>query len=461
MHTYEYLIDQTFDFPTSEFRVENDSLIFNNIDLMPYIKKYGTPLKLSYLPKISQKIQYAKKMFNYKMLELGYHANYTYCYCTKASHFRFVIEEVLKNDVELETSSSFDIELIKRLYQNNFIKKDRYILCNGFKNLEYMNGIVELIQSGFTNCVPIIDHVGELDFYESKLKQRNKIGIRIAADEEPQFGFYTSRLGVRYNQVIDFVKERIQGNKLFELKLIHFFINTGIRDTQYYWYELNKFLDTYCTLKKICLELDSIDIGGGLPIKTSLASKFDHEYLIEQILQTIRYKCHKEKVAEPHIFTEFGNYTVGESGALIYSVDDIKQQNDKELWYMIDGSFITQLPDTWAKNQKFILLAINNWKTEYQKVHLGGITCDSDDYYNSEVHSADVYLPKISGHKQYIGFFHTGAYQDNLCGSGGIHHCLIPGPKHVVINRDENGIMHDVLFQKQQSAEQMMHILGF
>ena len=64
MKRYEDLISQTFDFPQEEFRVENNELLFNDIPLMSIIKEHGTPLKLTYLPKISQSIQKAKKMFN-------------------------------------------------------------------------------------------------------------------------------------------------------------------------------------------------------------------------------------------------------------------------------------------------------------------------------------------------------------------------------------------------------------
>ena len=36
--------------------------------------------------------------------EIGYEGDYHYCYCTKSSHFRYVLEEVLKNGVHLENS---------------------------------------------------------------------------------------------------------------------------------------------------------------------------------------------------------------------------------------------------------------------------------------------------------------------------------------------------------------------
>ena len=52
--------------------------------------------------------------------------------------------------------------------------------------------------------------------------------------------------------------------------MLHFFINTGIRDTAYYWNELLKCLKVYINLKKICPTLDSLNTGGGFPIENLL-----------------------------------------------------------------------------------------------------------------------------------------------------------------------------------------------
>jgi len=129
---------------------------------------------------------------------------------------------------------------------------------------------------------------------------------------------------------------------------------------------------------------------------------------------------------------------------------------------MIDSSFITTLPDIWGLNQKYLMLAINQWDSVYRKVNIGGITCDSLDYYNSEAHSYNVFMPKIKdGETLYIGFFHTGAYQESLGGYGGIQHCLIPAPKHILIDRDEQGNLKHWLFREEQKAEEMLSILGY
>lgn len=459
---YIDLIEQTFDFPQDEFSVEDNELYFHDIPLMEIIKQYGTPLKITYLPKITSQINRAKRLFNVAMAKVDYQGSYNYCYCTKSSHFSFVLEEALKNDIHLETSSAYDIHIIKALYDSGVIDKDRYIICNGFKRPQYVENIASLINSGFTNTVPVIDNKEEIDLFTDVIEKSCKVGIRIASEEEPKFDFYTSRLGIRYNDIIDFYKQKIKPNKKFKLKMLHFFINTGIKDTAYYWNELRKCISVYCELKKVCPDLDSLNIGGGFPIKNSLNFEYEYEYLAEEIVAQIKHSCNENGVPEPNIFTEFGSFTVGESGAVLYSIVNQKQQNDREFWYMIDSSFITTLPDTWGIKQRYIMLAINNWDKEYQRVHLGGLTCDSEDYYNGESHTNAIFLPKLTENEpQYIGFFHTGAYQESLGGFGGIQHCLMPAPKHIIIDRDTNGEYYTRLFAKEQSYRSMMRILGY
>ena len=189
---------------------------------------------------------------------------------------------------------------------------------------------------------------------------------------------------------------------------------------------------------------------------------YDYEYQTEEIISQIKTICDRNVVAEPNIFTEFGSFTVGESGAVLYSIIDQKRQNDRELWNMIDSSFMTTLPDTWAMKQKFVLLSINKWNEEYERVFIGGLTCDSHDYYNSEPLANAVFLPHYEpGKPLYIGLFHTGAYQESIGGYGGIQHCLLPAPKHIIIDIDEDGEITTKLFAKEQSYKSMLKILGY
>lgn len=460
-NTYREFVDQTVDFPQDGFEVKNDHLFFHGMDLMQIIEQYGSPLKLNYLPSISNQINKARFHFRQAMEEFGYRGSYTYCYCTKSSHFAFVLDEVLKNNVEIETSSAYDIHILKRLHAQGKISKKTLLVHNGYKRELYAELISELINDGF-NSVPVLDNAQELKYFKELVKKECNVGIRIATGEEPQSEYYTSRLGIRHRNIVSFYKEEIADHKLFNLKMLHFFIDSGIEDSLYYWSELQKCLKVYCELKKVCPTLDSLNIGGGFPVKQSLADEFDYQYLANEIIRHVKEYCHEEGVDEPNILTEFGSFTVAESGATIYTIIDQKKQNDVECWNMIDSSFITTMPDTWAINRRFILLAINNWTLPYERVNLGGLTCDSQDYYNVEAHVNNVYLPEFSRKKPlHIGFFNTGAYQNALGGYGGIQHCLIPSPKQILVKKSANGELISEVFAEEQSYEGMLQTLGY
>ena len=459
---YIDLIDQTFYFPQEDFKLEDSHLLFHDVDLMALVEQYGTPLKFSYLPKISDNIHRAKKWFADAIEKHSYKGHYNYCYCTKSSHFKHILDEALKNDIHIETSSAFDIDIVNKLKAAGKITQDRYVICNGFKRDGYITNIANLINGGHINCIPVIDNNEEIELLAREIKGDFKVGIRIASEEEPKFEFYTSRLGIGYKNIIPFYEDQIKNNDQVELKMLHFFINTGIRDNAYYWNELNKCLKVYTRLKKICPSLDSLNIGGGFPIKNSLAFDFDYPYMVDEIINQIQIACADAEVPVPHIFTEFGSFTVGESGGAIYEILYQKQQNDREKWNMINSSFITTLPDTWAISKRFVMLPINRWDDEYERVLLGGLTCDSDDYYNSEQHSNAIYLPRFKKDKPlYIGFFNTGAYQETIGGFGGLQHCLIPQPKQILIDKDKDGNITTQLFSEQQEAEDLLKILGY
>lgn len=464
-NTYFDLIEQSYYFPQEGFDLRDKHLTFHGVSLKHLIEKYGTPFRFIYLPKIGDQIKKAKNLFNRAIKNNAYKGKYHFCYCTKCNHFYHVISEALKHNVNLETSSAFDIDLILKLYEEKKIDKNRIILHNGYKTDDYLKKILLLQESGFKNSIVILDSVNELSRLQKlNTNQKIKIGLRMAVNEEAQSAYYTSRLGIRHTEMIDFYNENIKNNEKVELKMLHFFVDSGIKDTLYYWGEFQKALKLYIDLKKDCIKLDSFNLGGGFPIRNHLGFEYNYEYMINEIIKNIKDACTKENVIEPNIYTEFGKYTVGESGAIIFKVLEQKQQNDTESWYIINNSLMNTIPDAWSIHEKFILLPINKWDNEYHRVNIGGISCDHSDYYNSEDLNQEILLPKYSAKEKeplYLGFFHTGAYQDSISGYGGIKHCLIPSPKHVIIDRDEKGNFIDYVYREEQSADEMFKILGY
>jgi len=464
-NTYFDLIEQSYYFPQEGFDLRDNTLTFHGISLKYLIKKYGTPFRFIYLPKIGDQIKKARNLFNKAIKKNNYKGNYYYCYCTKCNHFSHVVNEALKQNVNLETSSAYDIDLILSLYRDKKIDKNRVIVHNGYKTDEYLAKILNLQEIGFRNNIIVLDSINELKRIEKLAGGvKIKIGIRMAINEESQSSYYTSRLGIRHNDIVKFYIENIKDKENLEFKMLHFFVDSGIKDSLYYWGEFQKAMKLYIDLKKQCDTLDSFNLGGGFPIRNHLGFEYNYEYMINEIVSAIKDTCAVEKIKEPDIYTEFGKYTVGESGAIIFEVLEQKQQNDTESWYIVNNSLMNTIPDAWSIFEKFILLPINKWKNEYKRVNIGGISCDHSDYYNSEDLNQEVLLPSYPEDDEeplYLGFFHTGAYQDAISGYGGIKHCLIPSPKHVIIDRDDKGNIVDYVYRNEQSAVDMFKILGY
>ena len=60
--------------------------------------------------------------------------------------------------------------------------------------------------------------------------------------------------------------------------------------------------------------------------------------MTEEIIAQIKTMCNRNGVEEPHIFTEFGSFTVGESGAVLYSI-----LNQKKLSHTVAYLFFEYL----------------------------------------------------------------------------------------------------------------------
>ncbi|HEY9115997.1 MAG TPA: arginine decarboxylase [Bacteroidales bacterium] len=464
-NTYFDLVEQSYYFPQEGFDIQDGYLTFHGVSLKYLIEKYGTPFRLIYLPRIGEQIKKAKNLFNRAIKANGYRGSYNYCYVTKCCHFHHVVSAALKHNVELETSSAFDIDLILKLHEKGEFDKTKIIVHNGYKTDDYIKKMVELQKAGFENTIIVLDNPQELSkILKHSGELKIKIGLRMAIDEESQSAYYTSRLGIPYSEIVDFYKKKIHHNEHVELKMLHFFVDSGIKDSLYYWGEFQKALKKFIELKKLCPSMDAINLGGGFPVRNNLGFEYDYEYMIREIVKNIKEACNAEGVMEPDIYTEFGKYTVGESGAIIFKVIAQKQQNDAELWYIVDNSLMNTIPDAWSLFEKFILLPVNKWDNEYTRVNIGGISCDRSDYYNSEDLNQQISLPVYSDKDKeslYLGFFHTGAYQDSISGYGGIKHCLIPSPKHVIIDRDATGNFIDYVYRNEQTVDDMLKILGY
>jgi len=449
---------------------DDGRVLWHGIDIDEVAKTFGTPLKLTYIPKVSQNIEACQNLFQSAFDRHGYRGKYFNCYCTKSNHSQFVLEEVLRTGSGLEFSSFADLEILRFLEREGLVNKGHTfeslpLLCNGYKPDAYVSAIVNAHASGFRNILPILDSTDELDKYLQHAETLAptdgdgnshplRVGIRIQTTGGGPTP--TSRFGMPLEQAKQLCEDQISSSDgTVELKMLHFFVQDGIADSMTFWEQLTNVMDAFVELKQQYPSLDCLNIGGGMPHQSSFltspsadgsADKGNpevHMSIVDRIVSYVMTRCRDAELDEPHLFTEFGTYTVADSAINIFGIKAQKQQPAPHPpWYLIDSSFITTMPDTWGKKVRFDCLPLNHLKSDFQRVTLGGLTCDADDFYNAVQHGKDLRLPIVEHgnsaassdrHDQLrIAFFNTGAYQDNLAGYGGLKHCLLGSPQHLV-----------------------------
>lgn len=218
-------------------------------------------------------------------------------------------------------------------------------------------------------------------------------------------------------------------------------------------------MEIYARLRKQYDSLHIFNFGGGMPAPMTLDFSFDYHAFVCLLLSTMQEVCGRYEVPIPDIMGEFGRYTATEHGAHVFRVITNKDNRSGFPWYIIDGSIMSSFPDSWALGEHFIVLPLNNLDRPFQQVHLGGITCDSDDVYPPKSSRSPLYLP-VETEELYLGFFGIGAYQEMLGGVRGSKHCVLPEANELLVERNSDGAYRFTVLAGQTSAD-VLRNLGY
>ena len=435
-----------------DFNKDGDLIIKegHNIYNVRYLaEKLGTPLQILMPFVIEERLEDFLDLNKDLSKKIGYHGKFFYHYPMKVNQNKEVIMALVGDGAHLETSSYNDLYLIKKMLDAETFNPNIRILCNGPKTDKYLNLIDELQHKG-TKVFPLIEGPNELKVLQHS---RYDIGIRLAMKV---------KVNSRWNKPVDrfgFPAEEILAmDKFKNLKILHYHIGGQIETINDMIAPIKYALNVYFKLKEKNPSLDTLDIGGGMPIPFTRTKSYSIEKLMEKIFKLLKAEAEKRGVPHPNLICEWGSYMVYPAQITIYRVSDTKKINTKKSpakkWYVIDGSFMNDLPDTWAIGQKWAIAPVNNKNDRnLNEVWLAGSTCDSDDTYMGV--NGSVTLPDYDFDSQdpmYIVVFDTGGYQASLS----MKHCLLSAPLKIIA---ENG--HIVVARKRESPEDVGQKFGW
>ena len=424
----------------SYLKVLDNELYYKDINLMGLVRKYGSSLEVTYTDMIKEKISDFQQCMSKAIAKYHYPASYYYAYATKANYVSEVVSTASNYSDMIETSSEKDIELLLKFYKAGGLRKNLTIICNGTKTYKYFESIEELKTLGL-NVIPTFEALDEIELF-MKSDFQYEVGIRINIGElSEKKKDYADRFGAT-KIIAREISNKILESKNLSLKLLHFHTST-IYENTVEWLELveNLIANFYKPMRKSHKNLEAIDLGGGLPAQYGYDFKFNYQNFANKLVKLVSDACIKNKVMAPSIITEYGRYTVADSGFHVTKVTYSKKLHEN-LWYILKNSIMSSFPDAWALKQKFIVLPLNLWQNPAVKVKLGGITCDPDDiYFEQEKGKKHIELPEIrEGETLYVAFFATGAYQQMIAGVGGTHHCMIEEGRKVIIYKERGNL---------------------
>ena len=290
-----------------------------------------------------------------------------------------------------------------------------------------------------------VDNFGELELLNNIANNKNVSqrillritpGIECHTHEYIQTGHLDSKFGFDLTQ-IDNAIELLQ-NKYKNLNLVGLHAHTGsqIFEKRVYFDEVGIIFKELKRIRdKFSLELNEINLGGGLGIKyTDNDNPISVYEMAKDIIEAIKKYSKEYNIKVPVIFLEPGRSIIGTAGITLYKAGSSKQVPNGRLYQALDGGMSDNIRVS-LYGAKYTVEIANNPNGKYDtQVTLAGKHCESGD-----ILAKDIILPKI--HKgDIICFYDTGAYGYSM--SSNYNRILRPacvlvnnGNSDIIVNR--------------------------
>ena len=430
--------------------IKNGELYYNGYNLTNLAKEYGTPLKITFLDVIGEHINSLKASFNSAIDKVGYKGKFYYLNANKANYGAEEIETAFIEGDGLETSSYYDLLLTLKMYDKHPEFKNKLIVSNGLKLNDYVDEIVNAHLNGH-NIIDIIDDLNEYEYLKSK-NLPIKVGFRVHLSSLYEADVPDDRFGLLEDE-INYILNDIKNTKLI-LTTIHYHQRGFDYEEDKFKENLLKAFNYYLKANKLYSTVTNFDIGGGMPLP--IEENFDYDTFAVKTLSYLKELCDTNNVLMPNIIGENGKFSQKDSTVNIYKIVGVKNTGLYP-WHIVNGSLLVALPEMYALGEPILVTPINNLDKTMQQVRLAGITCDCDDVFFDRKKG---YFEVSTEKENYIGLIGTGSYQNSMNGKGGVHHCLLPEEKDLLIYTKDGKEVREIR-DELQSIEEIYDIIRF
>ena len=291
------------------------------------------PLLIRFSDILRHRLSDIHDAFKAAIAQHQYGGRYCCVYPIKVNQQRQVVEEVLNFGAPyrfgLEAGSKPELLAVIAMASN-----DTPIICNGFKDAEYIEAVMLATKMG-RNIIPVVEKYTELELileYCEKVGVRPQIGMRVklAARGGGRWqgsGGYRSKFGLTVGEILQGLEALKQRGMADCFKLLHFHLGSQIPNIRVVKHALNEAARIYTELHKAGAGLEYLDVGGGLGVdydgsQTNFESSTNYtlEEYANDVVYHIQSVCDDAGVPHPTIVSESGRAVVAYHSVLVFNV---------------------------------------------------------------------------------------------------------------------------------------------
>ena len=381
-----------------------EHLFIGGCDTVELAKKYGTPLYVIDEATLRGICKDYKNAFKeYKNIRMMYASK---ALCTSAI-VRILDEEGFGFDTvsagEIYTVYKSGVDMSKVLFNGNNKSKKEIELA------------LDLNVGRFS-----VDNFYEAELLNQIANQKNKKvdillritpGIECHTHEYIQTGQIDSKFGFDLNTIDSIIELIINQYKNLNLRGIHAHIGSQIFELQSFYDEVEILIKERSRInKKYNLNLDEMNIGGGLGVKYT---EKDTPPNVKDLADAITRAMHKYLADIPTIYIEPGRSIISTSGVTLYTVGSSKTVNingKTKRYIAVDGGMADN-PRPSMYQAEYVAEGINIEKLAQKPkevVTIAGRYCESGDILINEIEMPHLEPDDI------ICVYNTGAYNYSM-----------------------------------------------
>lgn len=306
------------------------------VEIVDGLKQRGIelPVMIRVENLLTDRVRILNETFQNAIQDSGYQGTYRGVYPIKVNQQRHVIDQLVRCGEEyghgLEVGSKAELIIAMASLRS----KNSLIICNGYKDQEFVDLGLHQSQLGFQCCF-VIENLSELDLILDRSAQLGVepfIGVRVKLATKVDGHWQNdsgdrSLFGLNTIQLIKVVDRLRSAGKLHCLKLLHFHLGSQIPNIRNIRDGVHEACRYYIDLIREGAGLEFIDLGGGLAVDydgsystSSYSRNYDLPEYCADIVETLLEAFEQASVKHPTIVTESGRWAVAPMSILLFDV---------------------------------------------------------------------------------------------------------------------------------------------